>query len=182
MAVKENFLIKTNLLCLRPLRLDDLPSVQRIGGHPLMVQMLASIGTPWPKAAVQAWITARQYRGKSGFCAAIVLPERAVIGVVALGPNSADGPCSCAYFIDPQHWGLGYASEAMGAFLAYFMRKFDLSEVAADHFDDNPASGVVLRKLGSQELGKGSGKSQARLEPAPVTLYRLRVDDLKAVS
>ena len=51
-------------------------------------------------------------------------------------------------FIDTQHWGLGCAFEAMGAFLAYFMRKFDLSEVAADHFDDNPASGAVLRKLG----------------------------------
>jgi hypothetical protein len=45
------------------LRLDDVPSVQRIGGHPLVAPMLASIGTPWPKAAVQAWITARQYRG-----------------------------------------------------------------------------------------------------------------------
>ena len=181
MAVEENFLLKTNRLCLRPLRLDDLPSVQRIGRHPLVAPMLASIGTPWPKAAVQAWITARQYRGKLGFCALIVLPERTVIGVAGLGSNSADGPCSCAYFMDPQHWGLGYASKAMGGFLAYFMRKFDLPEVAADHFDDNPASGAVLRKLGFQELGKGSGKSQARLEPAPVTLYRLRLDDLKAV-
>ena len=181
MAVEKNFLIKTNRLCLRPLRLDDVPSVQWIGGHPLVAPMLASVGTPWPKAAVQAWITARQYRGKPGFCAAIVLPERAVIGVAGLGPNSADGPCSCAYFIDPWHWGLGYASYAMGAFLAYFMRKFDLCEVAADHFDDNPASSAVLRKLGFQELGKGTGKSQARLEPAPVTLYRLRLDDLKAV-
>jgi RimJ/RimL family protein N-acetyltransferase len=181
MALEEKFLLKNNFLCLRPLRLDDVPSVQQIVGHPLVAPVLASIGTPWPKSAVQAWITARQYRGKPGFCAAIVLPERAVIGVAGLGPNSADGPCSCAYFMDPQHWGLGYASEAMGAFLAYFMRKFDLSEVAADHFDDNPVSGAVLRKLGFQELGKGSGKSQARLEPAPVTLYRLRLDDLKAV-
>jgi len=181
MAVEENFLLKTNRLCLRPLRLEDVPSVQRIGGHRLVAPMLASVGTPWPKAAVQAWITARKYRGKPGFCAAIVLPQRAVIGVAGLGPNSADGPCSYAYFIDPQHWDLRYASEAMGAFLPYFMRKFDLPEVASDHFDDNPASGAVLRKLGFQELGKGSGKSQARLEPAPVTLYRLRLDDLKAV-
>ena len=30
MAVEKNFLIKTNRLCLRPLRLDDLPSVQRM--------------------------------------------------------------------------------------------------------------------------------------------------------
>ena len=181
MAVEENFLLKTNRLCLHPLHLDDVPSVQQIGGHPLVAPMLASIGTPWPMAAVQAWITARQYRGKPGFCSAIVLPERAVIGVAGLGPISADSPCSCAYFIDPQHWGLRYASEAMGASLAYFMRKFDLCEVAADHFDDIPASGAVLSKLGFQELGKGSGKSQARLEPAPVTLYRLRLDDLKAV-
>ena len=97
------------------------------------------------------------------------------------GPNSEHTLCNCAYFIDPRHWGLGYASEAMGAFLDYFMRKFDLCQVEADHFDDNPASGAVLRKLGFQEIGKGAGKSQARLEPAPVTLYRLRLDDLKAV-
>ena len=181
MAVEENFLLKTNRLCIRPLRLEYVPPVQRIGGHRLVAPMLASVGTPWPKAAVQAWITARKYRGKPGFCAAIALPQRAVIGVAGLGPNSADGPCSDAYFIDPQHWDLRYVSEAMGVFLAYFMRKFDLPEVAADHFDDNPASSAVLRKLGFQELGKGSGKSQARLEPAPVTLYRLRLDDLKAV-
>ena len=181
MAREDIFELQTRRLRLRPLRLEDWPAVQRIGGHPLVALMLASTCTPWPKAAVQASIAARQYRGKPEFCAAIVLPERAVIGVAALGPNSADGPCSCAYFLDPWHWGLGYASEAMGAYLAYFMRKFDLSEVAADHFDDNPASGDVLRNLGFQELGKGSGKSQARLEPAPVTLYRLRLDDLKAV-
>jgi hypothetical protein len=94
---KGKFIIKNNYLCLFPLRLDDLPSVQRIGGRPLVVPMLASIGTPWPMAAVQAWIAARQYRGKPEFCAAVVMPERAVIGVAGLRPNSADDPCSCAY-------------------------------------------------------------------------------------
>jgi RimJ/RimL family protein N-acetyltransferase len=127
---RRKLLNQNQSLMSTPLRLDDVPSVQRIGGHPLVAPMLASVGTPWPKAAVQAWITARQYRGKPGFCAAIVLPERTVIGVAGLGPNLADGPCSCVYFIDPWHSGLGYASDAMGAFLAYFMRKFDLCEVA----------------------------------------------------
>ena len=46
MAVEENFLIKTKRLCLRPLRLDDWPSVQRIGGHPLVAPMLASTAHP----------------------------------------------------------------------------------------------------------------------------------------
>jgi len=97
MAVEENLLLKTKRLCLRPLRLDDWPSVQQIGGHPLVAPMLTSIGTPWPKVPVQGWIRARQYRGKPGFCAAVVMPERAVIGVAGLRPNSADDPCSCAY-------------------------------------------------------------------------------------
>ena len=81
----------------------------------------------------------------------------------------------------PSALGLGICVRSHGNVFRVFYAKFDLSEVAADHFDDNPAGGAVLRKLGSQELGKGSGKSQARLEHAPVTLYRLRLDDLKAV-
>ncbi len=76
-----------------------------------------------------------------------------MIGVAGLGPNSEPTPCNCAYSIDPRHWGSGYAFEAMGAFFKYFMRKFNLSVVEADHFDDNPASGAVLRKLRLQELG-----------------------------
>ena len=52
MAVEENLLLKTKRLCLRPLRLDDWPSVQQIGGHPLVAPMLASTRTPWPEAAL----------------------------------------------------------------------------------------------------------------------------------
>ena len=97
MAREDIFELQTKRLRLRPLRLEDWPAVQRIGGHPLVAPMLTSTGTPWPKAPVQGWITARQYRGKPGFCAAVVMPERAVIGVAGLRPNSADDPCSCAY-------------------------------------------------------------------------------------
>ena len=74
MAREDIFELQTRRLRLRPLRLEDWPAVQRIGGHPLVALMLASTCTPWPKAAVQAWITARRYRGRPGFCAAIVRP------------------------------------------------------------------------------------------------------------
>ena len=181
MVGEDHFKLRTKRLLLRALVLEDWPALQRIGGHPSVAPMLASTRTPWPKAAVQAWITERRYHGTPGFCAAIVMVSRGVIGAAGLGPNSEHTLCNCAYFIDLRCWGFGYASEAIGAFLDYFMPKFDLCEVEADHFDDNPASGAVLRKLGFQEIGKGAKNSQARLEPAPVTLYRLRLDDLKAV-
>ena len=167
MAGEDNFELKTKRLTLRPLRLDDWRPVQRIGGHPSVAPMLASALTPWPKAAVQAWITARHYRGTPGFCAAIVRPGRGVIGVAGLGPKPAQGLCNCAYFIDPRHWGLGYASEATGVFLDYFMRKFDLFEVEADHFTDNPASGAVLRKRGFKKLRRGGVNRRQGLSPRP---------------
>ena len=70
MAREDIFELQTRRLRLRPLRLEDWPAVQRIGGHPLVALMLASTCTPWPKAAVQAWITARQAGLLCGDCAA----------------------------------------------------------------------------------------------------------------
>ena len=107
MVGEEHFELRTKRLRLRPLVLEDWPAVQRIGGHPSVAPMLASTRTPWPKAAVQAWITERRYRGTPGFCAAIVMASRGVIGVAGLGPNSEHALCNCAYFIDPRHRGLG---------------------------------------------------------------------------
>ena len=66
MAREDIFELQTKRLRLRPLRLEDRPAVQRIGGHPSVAPMLASTCTPWPKAAVQAWITARRYCGRPG--------------------------------------------------------------------------------------------------------------------
>ena len=73
MLGEDHFELRTKRLLLRPLVLEDWPAVQRIGGHPSVAPMLASTRTPWPKAAVQAWITERRYRGTPGFCAAIVM-------------------------------------------------------------------------------------------------------------
>ena len=59
--------------------------------------------------------------------------------------------------------------------LQAFGLRFHLDEIKAVHLDDNPASGPVLRKLGFKQCGTGMAKSPARLEPAAVTLYRLKL-------
>ena len=50
----------------------------------------------------------------------------------------------------------------------------------ADHFADNPVSGRVLHEQGFEKIGEGTGKSAARLEPAPNVLYRLTKQQFKA--
>ena len=42
MAREDIFELQTRRLRLRPLRLEDWPAVQRIGGHPLVALMLAN--------------------------------------------------------------------------------------------------------------------------------------------
>jgi hypothetical protein len=47
-------------------------------------------------------------------------------------------------------------------------------------FERPLAQDLISVKLGFKQSGSGMAKSQARLEPAPVNLYRLKLEDLKA--
>ena len=175
-----SFILTTVGLLIRELLLDDWQAMQRIGGHPSVAPTLATFTSPWVEVEVKTWSVRSLFRGRPGFRAAIVLSEFGVIGSLGLDKALGLGNQSCAYFIDPAYWGQGYATEAMWCFLKTFSPRFDLSEIGADHFEDNPARGAVLRKLGFKQTGSGMAKSQARLEPAPVTLYRLNLEELKA--
>ncbi|MFN5244217.1 MAG: GNAT family N-acetyltransferase, partial [Novosphingobium sp.] len=91
------------------------------------------------------------WRGRPGFRLAVCLPDGALIGTVGIGPEA---PPSCAYFIDPAPAGQGFATEAMQALLADAIPRFAFTEIEADHFADNPASGRVLRKAGFRPTGQ----------------------------
>lgn len=171
--------LTTKRLVLRGLVADDWRDLARIGGRDDVAPMLFSVRSPWPEADVKAWIATSQYRGSLGFRAAICLPDGELIGTVGIGRSANDQPISCAYFIDPAHWGQGYATEAMIEFLADSFERYDIDAVVADYFADNPASGAVLRKLGFQKTGESTGTSAARLEPAPVIDYLLDASDVR---
>ena len=79
------------------------------------------------------------------------LSEVGVIRSIGLGETLVLGRQNCAYFIGPANRGQGYAAEAMWGFLQVFGPRFDFDEIETDHFDDNPASGVVLLKLGFKQ-------------------------------
>jgi RimJ/RimL family protein N-acetyltransferase len=162
-------ILRTARLVLRPLVDADWPELARIGGQPEVARMMASVRAPWAEADVRAWIARSRWGGRPGFRLAVCLPDGALIGTVGIGPEAKP---SCAYFIDPAHAGQGYATEAMQALLADAIPRFVLTEIDADHFADNPASGRVLLKLGFAKTGTGMGTSGARDGPAPMVTYR----------
>ncbi len=85
--------------------------------------------------------------------------DAAVVGSIGIGPiagdepASADGAVELGYWIARAHWGQGYATEAGRAVLE-IARTLGYACVFASHFNDNPASGQVLRKLGFERTGR----------------------------
>ena len=177
MSARDDIHIQTRRVRLRPLDTSDAPALAQLGGDPDVARMLASVPSPWSVEHCEDWIEASQYRGRLGFRLGVEEKGGQLIGSVGIGGTPV---ANCAYFLGKDHWGQGLATEATSALLGFVFDRFDTDVVEADHFDDNPASGRVLAKLGFEKVGQGTGTSAARLEPAANTHYRLSRQNFEA--
>lgn len=166
------FGLVTPRLRLRPLTQADAPDLARIGGDARVARMFRSILSPWPEVALHDWIEQARWTGKPGYRLAICLPDGALIGTVGFGGD----PLEVGYFLALDQVGKGFATEATQAVLADAFARFGMEAVVAEHFDDNPGSSHVLRKLGFVQVGQGMSQSGARPAPAPCAFYRLTLD------
>lgn len=163
----------TPRLTLRPLeKRDAAPFSQMM--VPEVTRMLSRHKTGMTEAEVLADLPRRRWRGHLGFTLAIEMQGR-MIGTIGVGGTP---PC-VGYFLSPDVWGQGIMTEALAAFLPAVFARFPVSRIHADHFEDNPASGAVMRKLGFEETGREMGKSIARVEEALLITYAVERDKLR---
>ena len=169
--------IVTPRLRLRPLTHDDAPRLAAMAGRHEVAPMILRATIPWPLDAVHRYIDAYPWTGKLGVRLGVCHAGTGeLIGMVGINNRPFT-----FYFFDPHHWRRGYATEAMRAFLAACYDRWDLNQIGADVFLDNPGSMRVLQKLGFELIGTRVGLSAARLEPAPQNVYRLIKSRFKAV-
>ena len=168
--------IDTPRVVLRGLNADHVTDIARIGGDQKVAPMIMHATVPWPVHDAAAWIEASAYNGQLGYRLGIFKTDGPLMGCIGIGPDK-----SLMYFLDPSYWGQGYATEAVRAFLKDCYGRFDLEEVIADHFHDNPASGRVLRKVGFEYTGQALGQSAAREKKEEVCEYSLSRVVLRAL-
>ena len=52
------------------------------------------------------------------------------------------------YNLGKEYWGKGYATEAMRKVIDFATRELGLTQVVGRYAKENPASGIVMKKLG----------------------------------
>jgi ribosomal-protein-alanine N-acetyltransferase len=172
----EDIGLDTARLRLRPYEATDARRLSYLAGDYDVAKMCGRIPHPYPVLIAEGWIAlqaAARRRGED-YPFAVVLPRDGLIGScgVSRKAGSANEPHAdeweLGYWIGRPYWGLGYASEAAAAVMDWARDQLGARVFTAGHFDDNPASGAVLRKLGFARSGEAElfGLARARTSPA----------------
>jgi len=179
---------RTKRLTLRPGWPEDAPAVARAMGHEEVVRMLAKAPWPYRLADAEAFLTRPRAASEASFLILSHEDEHPrPIGGIGLAPD--DDGHELGYWLTPDAWGRGYATEAGRAVLAIARHALGLKRLHSGHFTDNPASGRVLQKLGFRATGKIRGRySAGRAAIAPCRLFELDLaedadaDDTRAMA
>lgn len=178
MGAVEPLTLRTPRLTLRQMGRDDAPALRQIVTQPDVGRMLFLFPPGWTIDAAEAFIDDWQFRGEPRLRLAICDDQGQFLGSV--GAALINDRIELFYFLDPAAAGHGYATEAMRGFIGFLFDRFDQDALYADVFTDNPGSEHVLCKLGFDRTGAGMGVSAARLEPFPVSHYRLTQHQFRA--
>jgi len=145
--------VRTQRLTLRPGWAEDAPALAQAIGHEAVVRNLSRAPWPYPIEAAETFVGTPPDPGEPRF---LIFEHQGgntrLIGGMSVSPLR-DEPHELGYWITPDAWGRGYATEA-GAAVLRAARAAGIRHVTAGHFIDNPASGRVLRKLGFRPTGR----------------------------
>ena len=161
---------------LRPLRASDAGLVALFAGDQRVAEATRSIPHPLPPGAVEAFI-ARAMSGETRGTiwamdgAAMGLSE--VLGVISLKlmePGKAGmGQSEVRFWVAPQMWNTGIASEAVRALVA--ANPLGDRTLFAEVFQDNLGSAKLLTNCGFEYLGDAETFSVARGARVPTWTY-----------
>jgi RimJ/RimL family protein N-acetyltransferase len=169
---------RTKRLTLRPGWPEDARALSQAIGHEAVAMRLARV--PWPYALGDAEAFLAAPRGSADPLFLIFGHEGAEVRLIGgIGIHAEpDGARQLGYWLTPNAWGRGYATEAGEAVVAMARHALGYKRLHAWHFVDNPASGRVLTKLGFRPTGRIEPRfSLARGGAAPGAAYELALDD-----
>lgn len=167
--------IRSERLFLRPAWPEDAHDLHAAIADERVVRNLAR--APWPYRPDDARASVARPQDRRHPALLITMPSaRGSRLIGGIGLHEEAGRAELGYWVTPEVWGRGFATEAASAFLR-LARTLGHRQIGARHFLDNPASGRVLEKLGFGRTGHVTERHSAgRGSVAPSCEYLLRLD------
>jgi len=178
----EQPVLETERLTLRPFTLDDVDVVQKLAGAKEVALNTLTIPHPYTKKDAEDWIAPQQEKFQEGLEAtyAITLkPSGELIGAIGLVIKKEYQLAEMGYWVGKPYWNNGYCSEAAKAVLHCGFHDLGLHRIFAQHFDRNPASGRVLKKIGMQYEGRLRDHIKKWDQYEDVLIYGMLASELK---
>jgi RimJ/RimL family protein N-acetyltransferase len=181
----EVFMIGTRRLWLRWPRLDDAEELARVGGDPRVALNIATwpVACSAPLARERIGMARAANAAGTRFAFAIVRRDAWNQPIGLIGFSSAltdDGLVATGgYHLDPDHWGQGYASEALAGIVSMIRLLTRVRILRASVMPHNIGSVRVLEKSGFERVGESTLTTDYR-GTFPVVDYARRLNGAAA--
>ena len=166
----ESVALKTARLVLRPPVPADSKAIARLANDRRIAENLRRLPHPYSRADAEAFLDyLARARQETAF---LIEAEGAACGMIGLDFGNDDGP-EIGYWLGVDHWGNGFATEAVRAVIDYAFEEHVIDELFAGARVTNPASRRVLEKCGFQWTGVQLYRFVALGSSTPVDRFKL---------
>lgn len=144
----HNYIIETERLILRPLKIDDAEAVyQWVSDERVAKYMVYNTYTSLQ--AVVEWLTTLQKSDEEYHFGFVRIEDGLLIGSGSIGPDSARKDFwKFGYNLRYDCWRYGYATESTKAMMKFANEHFGVVKFSSSHVEQNKASGHVMEKCG----------------------------------
>jgi RimJ/RimL family protein N-acetyltransferase len=176
--------IVTDRLVLRPFRADDAaglrerrdhPDVARYGSHALPFTMTQAV------ELVEGVLAMNGPEDEQWWMLAVIdSATGTTLGDLALYMTWGCRTAEIGYTLHPDHWGHGYATEAVAALVRYLFDELGVTRIEGRLHPDNRASAMVLERTGFLFEGRTRSSYWVRDEVSDDLIYGMTRPDWEA--
>lgn len=177
MIDRESIYLKTERMIIRPYEMQDAEAVYKVVNRKEIYDTTLMIPHPYPKENIEPWINFTRRNIDYGISYELGIFDKVsglYIGNIGLASVSKqNNNAELAYFIGPNQWGLGYATEAVDVILHFGFNQLGLERIVGRCMACNLASKRVMEKNGL--LLEGLARHEIRKEGKYIDVFRLAI-------
>ena len=174
--------LETTRCWLRYPALADAPSIFAALQSPLFPSQVP-LGQVESLEEVETWISRSQSDWAAGLAVSWTIECRAddaLLGQVTLSRKAESDVWALAYWVHPECWGQGYATEAARRVMAFAFDRLGVAVIWAGAAAWNQASVRVLEKLGMEHVADNPQGYFIKGEPVPIQEFAISREKWRA--